>query len=147
MPIKEQFSFVLGTLSPAPAVFSRKNFRKFVGASRRLPAGRLAFGLPAPYSTSAVTASRTLVSRRCRQRPSEYLAGLCVDTMGFWAPHVREAVEVFGVDRVMFGTDYGPVPIDPKVHVDIVNALEIPDADKQKIFWQNANSFFGLGLR
>jgi predicted TIM-barrel fold metal-dependent hydrolase len=29
-------------------------------------------------------------------------------------PHVREAVEVFGVDRVMFGTDYGPVPIDPR---------------------------------
>ena len=43
---------------------------------------------------------------RCKQRPSDYLAKLCVDTMGFWAPHVREAVEVFGVDRVMFGTDY-----------------------------------------
>ena len=50
---------------------------------------------------------------------------LHVDTMGFWAPHVREAVEVFGADRVMFGTDYGPVPIDPKEHIDIVNALAI----------------------
>ena len=27
---------------------------------------------------------------------SEYLRLLHVDTMGFWAPHVREAVEVFG---------------------------------------------------
>ena len=60
---------------------------------------------------------------RCKQMPSEYLKLLHVDTMGFWAPHVREAVEVFGADRVMFGTDYGPVPIDPKEHVDIVNGL------------------------
>ena len=45
--------------------------------------------------------------------------------MGFWAPHVHEAVEVFGADRVMFGTDYGPVPIDPKEHIDIVTALAI----------------------
>ncbi len=51
---------------------------------------------------------------RCKQMPSEYLKLLHVDTMGFWAPHVREAVEVFGADRVMFGTDYGPVPIDPE---------------------------------
>jgi predicted TIM-barrel fold metal-dependent hydrolase len=83
---------------------------------------------------------------RCKQRPSDYLARLCVDTMGFWAPHVREAVEVFGVDRVMFGTDYGPVPIDPKEHVDIVNGLTISAADKEKILWRNAAGFFNLDV-
>ena len=66
--------------------------------------------------------------------------------MGIWAPHVREAVEVFGVDRVMLGTDYGPVPIDPKEHVDIVSALAISAADKEKILWRNADAFFNLGL-
>lgn len=81
---------------------------------------------------------------RCRQRPSGYLANLCVDTMGFWAPHVREAVEVFGADRVMFGTDYGPVPLDPKEHVDIVDGLAISAADKEKILWRNAARFFNL---
>ena len=78
---------------------------------------------------------------RCKKLPSEYLALFSVDTMGFWAPHVREAVEVFGADRVMFGTDYGPVPIDPNEHVDIVNALAISHADKEKILWRNAASF------
>ena len=67
--------------------------------------------------------------------------------MGFWAPHVREAVEVFGADRVMFGTDYGPVPIDPKEHVDIVNGLAISAADKEKILWRNAAKFFDLRLK
>lgn len=81
---------------------------------------------------------------RCQERPSDYLARLCVDTMGFWAPHAREAVEVFGVDRVMFGTDYGPVPIDPGEHVDIVNGLAVSEADKQKMLWRNAATFFNL---
>jgi predicted TIM-barrel fold metal-dependent hydrolase len=84
---------------------------------------------------------------KCKNLPSSYLAKhLMVDTMGIWAPHVREAVEVFGPDRVMLGTDYGPVPIDPQEHVDIVNNLAISDADKEKIFWRNADKFFDLGL-
>jgi predicted TIM-barrel fold metal-dependent hydrolase len=83
---------------------------------------------------------------RCKHRPSDYLANLCVDTMGFWAPHVREAVDVFGLDRVMFGTDYGPVPIDPKEHVDIVEELAISAADKEKILWRNAARFFNLDV-
>jgi hypothetical protein len=45
---------------------------------------------------------------RCKKLPSDYLRLLHVDTMGFWAPHVREAVEVFGADRVMFGTTTAP---------------------------------------
>jgi predicted TIM-barrel fold metal-dependent hydrolase len=83
---------------------------------------------------------------RCKELPSSYLKRLNVDTMGFWAPHVREAVEVFGAERVMFGTDYGPVPLDPKEHVDIVNALPMADADKEKILWRNAVSFFNLDV-
>ena len=81
---------------------------------------------------------------RCARRPSDYLGMLHVDTMGFWAPHVREAVEVFGADRVMFGTDYGPVPIDPREHVEIVTGLGLSAADQEKILWRNAAAFFGL---
>jgi predicted TIM-barrel fold metal-dependent hydrolase len=83
---------------------------------------------------------------RCKKRPSEYLKQFHVDTMGFWAAHVREAVEVFGADRVMFGTDYGPVPIDPKEHIDIVSGLAISSADKEKILWRNAARFFNLDV-
>lgn len=81
---------------------------------------------------------------RCQQQPSSYLSRLWVDTMGFWAPHVQEAVAVFGADRVMFGTDYGPVPIDPAEHIDIVEGLAISAADKENILWRNAARFFNL---
>jgi predicted TIM-barrel fold metal-dependent hydrolase len=66
--------------------------------------------------------------------------------MGFWAPHVREAVDVFGIDRLMLGTDYGPVPIDPKEHIDIVEELAISADDKEKILWRNAARFFNLDM-
>jgi len=85
---------------------------------------------------------------KCKNIPSSYLRkNLHVDIMGVWAPHVAEAVEVFGPDHVMFGTDYGPVPVDPKAHVDIVKNLKISDADKEKIFWKNANAYFKLGMQ
>jgi predicted TIM-barrel fold metal-dependent hydrolase len=83
---------------------------------------------------------------RCKERPSDYLAKLNVDMMGFWAPHVREVVEVFGAERVMFGTDYGPVPIDPKEHIDVVQGLALSASDKEKILWRNAARFFNLDV-
>ncbi len=83
---------------------------------------------------------------RCARRPSEYLKLLHVDTMGFWAPHVREAVEVFGAERVMLGTDYGPVPIDPREHIEIVTGLDVTEDDKEKMLWRNAARFFALDL-
>jgi aminocarboxymuconate-semialdehyde decarboxylase len=81
---------------------------------------------------------------KCAKLPSAYLAGLNVDTMGLWAPHVREAVEVFGAERVMLGTDYGPVPIDPSEHISIVRELALSAADKENIMWRNAARFFNL---
>ena len=84
---------------------------------------------------------------KCKDEPQSYLRrNFHVDTMGLWAPHVREALEVFGPDRVMFGTDYGPVPIDPKEHVDIVKSMGLSKADEEKVFWRNADAFFNLGL-
>ena len=66
--------------------------------------------------------------------------------MGFWAPHVREAIEVFGAERVMFGTDYGPVPIDPKEHVDIVRGFGLSAEDTENILWRNATEFLNLDV-
>jgi predicted TIM-barrel fold metal-dependent hydrolase len=83
---------------------------------------------------------------KCQRLPSDYLRQIHVDTMGLWAPHLREAVEVFGADRVMLGTDYGPVPIDPTEHIEMVKALGLSAADEEKILWRNADAFFGLGL-
>ena len=46
----------------------------------------------------------------------------------------------------MFGTDYGPVALDPGEHIDIVREMGLSEEDEEKVFWKNANRFFGLGL-
>jgi len=55
---------------------------------------------------------------------------------------VCKAVEVFGADRVIFGTDYGPVSIGPHQDVEIVVGSGIPAADRQKIFAARRRAFF-----
>ena len=58
-------------------------------------------------------------------------------------PRLKIAVAHMG-GGLMFGTDYGPVPIDPREHIDIVNGLAIAPADKEMILWRNAARFFNL---
>jgi predicted TIM-barrel fold metal-dependent hydrolase len=46
-----------------------------------------------------------------KRSPFDYCkTNILLDTMGFNAIGVRAAIELCGVDRVVFGTDFGPVP-------------------------------------
>jgi predicted TIM-barrel fold metal-dependent hydrolase len=57
--------------------------------------------------------------------------------MGPSAIGLKAMAEMCGVDRVLFGTDFGPVPMSPKLHIDLVDNT-IPDAaDRKKIFSTN----------
>jgi aminocarboxymuconate-semialdehyde decarboxylase len=83
----------------------------------------------------------------CKYKPSEYLrTNLFVDTMGLSSTGVQQCIELFGVDRVLLGTDYPAVPISPKEHIDIVRGLGLSPVDQAKILWKNADDLFKLGL-
>ena len=83
----------------------------------------------------------------CRKKPSEYFrTNLYVDTMGFSALGVKYAIETFGIDHVLFGTDYAAVPISPREHVDIIKSLGLSKSDEAKVLGENANGVFGLRL-
>jgi predicted TIM-barrel fold metal-dependent hydrolase len=79
------------------------------------------------------------------RKPSEYFkSNIYVDTMGPSAIGLKAMVEMCGVDRVLFGTDFGPVPMSPKLHIDLVDET-IPDAgDREKIFSTNTLGLFHL---
>jgi hypothetical protein len=51
-----------------------------------------------------------------------------------------------GVDRVVFGSDYGPVPYGIKEHVNIVEDLLPSPAERELVFWKTSNKIFRLGL-
>jgi predicted TIM-barrel fold metal-dependent hydrolase len=79
------------------------------------------------------------------RKPSEYFrSNIYLDTMGPSAIGLKAAIEMCGVDRVLFGTDFGPVPINPKVHIDLVNDTVTDAVDRNKIFSANALSLFRL---
>jgi predicted TIM-barrel fold metal-dependent hydrolase len=81
----------------------------------------------------------------CERFPSDYLrTNLWVDTMGFNRAQTGAVIEAFGPDRVLLGTDYGPVPITPKEHIDIVRSLNLDSETEAAILGATAATFFGL---
>jgi predicted TIM-barrel fold metal-dependent hydrolase len=66
--------------------------------------------------------------------------------MGLSAGSVMRAIEVYGIDHIVFGTDWGPVPVSPREHLDMVLGLPISASDCQKILWRNADGLLRLGL-
>lgn len=82
-----------------------------------------------------------------KRSPFDYFkTNILVDTMGFNAIGVRAAIEMCGVDRVVFGTDFGPVPDGIKEHVQIVEEVLPSPAERQQVFWKTSNKVFRLGL-
>lgn len=78
--------------------------------------------------------------------PMEYVReNIWVDTMGFDAAGIKHAIEVFGLGHVLLGTDYGPIPISPREHIDIVcDELGLSVAEQDRILGLNAKELFDL---
>jgi predicted TIM-barrel fold metal-dependent hydrolase len=95
-------------------------------------------GVPNPPADRPYTNLRT---------PSDYFkTNILVDCMGFNPLGLRAAIEMCGVDRVVFGSDYGPVPYGIKEHVQIVEQVLPSPVDRQLVFWKTSNRIFRLGL-
>src|ERR1700720_4001286 len=75
-----------------------------------------------------------------------FKTNILVDSMGFNPIGRRAAVEMCGVDRVVFGSDYGPIPYGIKEHVQIVEDVLPSPAERQQVFWKTSNRVFRLGL-
>jgi aminocarboxymuconate-semialdehyde decarboxylase len=81
--------------------------------------------------------------------PYDYFPRFYADTITIGSvPALECGLAFFGVDRVMFATD---MPFDTQggrkyveVALQAMAAIDIPDADKQKIFETNARRVFGL---
>jgi predicted TIM-barrel fold metal-dependent hydrolase len=79
--------------------------------------------------------------------PSDYFkTNILVDTMEFNPIGVRAAIEMCGADRVMFGSDYGPVPYGIEEHIRIVEDVLPGSVERQQVFWKTSNRVFRLGL-
>ena len=76
-------------------------------------------------------------------RPSDYLKRMYTDTVSPHAAGVKFAVEFYGADHVMYGSDY---PCwDPAAALRILDELDLDDETLEKITYRNAFDLYNLG--
>ena len=64
------------------------------------------------------------------------------DTVSPHSMGIKLAIEYYGTDRVMYGTDY---PCwDPATALKLLQETGLPDADLEKILYHNAHRVLGL---
>lgn len=76
------------------------------------------------------------------QPVSTYLKRMYTDTVSPHAAGMKFAIEYYGIDRVMYGTDY---PCwDPATALSLLDELKLSEADSEKLFNTNARRVLGL---
>ena len=100
-----------------------------VASRSPLPGGPGAAGAPEP-SADAATALRRLH----------------VDTATFSAENLDANLRVLGVDHVLFGSDSPPASRPLADSVALVERLLPAEADRRRVFNENASALFDLGL-
>lgn len=71
-----------------------------------------------------------------------YMKRMYTDTVSPHSAGLKFAIDYYGIDNVMYGTDY---PCwDPAACLKLLDAIKLSDADKQKLFYGNARRILGL---
>lgn len=73
---------------------------------------------------------------------STYLKRMYTDTVSPHSAGMKFAIEYYGIDNVMYGTDY---PCwDPATCLRLLDEIKLSDADRKKLFYDNARRILGL---
>src|SRR6266567_6246698 len=73
---------------------------------------------------------------------SHYLKRMYTDTVSPHSMGMKFAIEYYGIDHVMYGSDY---PCwDPATALALIGEIGLSDADQEKLFYSNARRILGL---
>jgi aminocarboxymuconate-semialdehyde decarboxylase len=108
--------------------------------------GRIGYGLDQLGTRTADEDYAALLASMPR-RPYDYFKMFWADTAVFGSrPATKCGLEFFGTDQVVFASD---APFDPeggslyiRETLNVIDALDIPEADRQKIYRRNAERLF-----
>jgi aminocarboxymuconate-semialdehyde decarboxylase len=73
---------------------------------------------------------------------TDYMKRMVTDTVSPHSAGIKFAIDYYGIDNVMYGTDYpcwDPVPC-----LKLIEDIELSAADKQKLFYDNARRILNL---
>ena len=72
----------------------------------------------------------------------DYMKRMYTDTVSPHSAGIEFAIDYYGIDHVMYGTDY---PCwDPAPCLKLIDEIKLSDADKQKLFYDNARRILNL---
>jgi aminocarboxymuconate-semialdehyde decarboxylase len=75
--------------------------------------------------------------------PSTYIRRMYTDTVSPHSMGMKFAIEYYGIDHVMYGSDY---PCwDPATALALIDEIGLSDADREKLLHDNAYRILGLG--
>src|SRR5436190_23647910 len=81
---------------------------------------------------------------RIRHPPSHYLKKMHLDTVTYNPPAMKMILDWMGSDRVVYGSDAPPLTSLKPRAIRLIRDLDIPERDKEKIFWSNARALLKL---
>jgi predicted TIM-barrel fold metal-dependent hydrolase len=85
---------------------------------------------------------------RNQRPPSEYLrTNILVDTMGFNPAALRAAKELFGAERIMLGTDFGPVPYGLEEHISLVREVFADTEEQARVLHKNSERLLNIHIK
>jgi aminocarboxymuconate-semialdehyde decarboxylase len=74
--------------------------------------------------------------------PSYYISRMFTDTVSPHSMGMKFAMDYYGMDRVMYGSDY---PCwDPATALSLIDAIGLSEGDREKLFYSNAKRILGL---
>lgn len=86
------------------------------------------------------------VPLKIKHAPSHYLKMMYFDTVSYHPPAARLVLDTVGVDHVLYGSDAPPLTSLKPRAIKLVEDLNLPAADREKVFWRNAAGLLKLPL-
>jgi predicted TIM-barrel fold metal-dependent hydrolase len=66
---------------------------------------------------------------------------------GWQQPQIICAISILGIDQILYGSDFPSViPTTMEDNIRLINGLDIPDQDREKIFYGNAIKLFKIKI-
>ncbi len=86
------------------------------------------------------------VPMKIKHAPSHYLKMMYFDTVSYHPPAARLVLDSVGVDHVLYGSDAPPLTSLKPRAIKLVEDLDLPAPDREKVFWRNAAGLLKLPL-
>ena len=83
---------------------------------------------------------------KIKHEPGYYLKKMYLDTVTYHAPAARLVLDTVGADHTIYGSDAPPLTSLKPRAIQMIEDLQLPNDQKEKVFWRNAARLLKLPI-